>query len=85
MTKTNHNQVSGALSLGKFGDLIFTRQSAVPDAKTHPSIFSAIAGRLHALRAQRAAAAELAGLSDRELADIGVNRQQIASLTRIRR
>jgi uncharacterized protein YjiS (DUF1127 family) len=85
MAKTNHNQVSGALSLGKFGDLIFTRQTPVSGAQTHPSIFSAIARRLHALRAQRAGAAELAGLSDRELADIGVSREQISSLTRIRR
>ena len=85
MTKLNHNQVSSAMSLGKFGDLIFTRQTPVSGVKTHESIFSAIVGRLQNWRAERAAAAELAGLSDRELADIGISREQISSLTRIRR
>ena len=85
MTKLNHNQVSGALSLGKFGDLIFTRQAPVGGANTHRSIVSAVIGRLQNWRAERAASAELAGLSDRALADIGISREQISSLTRIRR
>ncbi len=85
MTKLNHNQLSGALSLGKFGDLIFTRQAAISGAHTHRSIFSAIVERFQTWRAERAASAELAGLSDRELSDIGVTRQQIPSLTRFRR
>jgi uncharacterized protein YjiS (DUF1127 family) len=85
MTKLNHNQLSGAMSLGKFGDLIFTRQTPVAGADTHRSLFSAMLGRLQSWRAERAAAAELAGLSDRELSDIGVSREQISSLTRIRR
>ena len=85
MTKLNHNQVSSAMSLGKFGDLIFTRQRPVSGANTHRSIFSAVLGRLQNWRAERAASAELAGLSDRALADIGISREQIASLTRIRR
>jgi uncharacterized protein YjiS (DUF1127 family) len=85
MTKLNHNQVSSAMSLGKFGDLIFTRQTPVSGADTHRGLFSAIFGRLQNWRAERAASAELARLSDRELSDIGVSREQIASLTRIRR
>jgi uncharacterized protein YjiS (DUF1127 family) len=85
MTKTNHNQVSGALSLGKFGNLFFTRQPAFAGAETHSSVFSAIVGLFQAWRAQRAAGLELAGLSDRELADIGVSRQNIPTLVRIRR
>jgi uncharacterized protein YjiS (DUF1127 family) len=85
MTKLNHNQLSGAMSLGKFGDLIFTRQTPVSGANTHRSMFSEIVGRIQNWRAERAASAELAGLSDRELSDIGVSREQISSLTRIRR
>ncbi len=85
MAKTNHNQVSGTLSLGKFGNLFFTRQIAFLGADTHSGMFPGIISRVRNWQAQRAAAQELAGLSDRELADIGVNRQQIPSLVRIRR
>jgi uncharacterized protein YjiS (DUF1127 family) len=85
MTKTNHNQVSGALSLGKFGNLLFTRQTAFPGAATHSSVFSKINDLFQAWRAQREAAEELSRLSDRELADIGVSRQNIPTLVRIRR
>ncbi len=85
MTKLNHNQVSSAMSLGKFGDLIFTRQAPVSGADTHRGFLPGLVARFQTWRAERAASAELAGLSDRELADIGVTRQQIPSLTRIRR
>jgi uncharacterized protein YjiS (DUF1127 family) len=85
MTKSNHNQVSGALSLNKFGNLFFARQTAFHGAATHSSVFSKIGDLFQAWRAQRAAAQELSGLSDRELADIGVTRQNIPTLVRIRR
>lgn len=82
MAKTNHNQVSGELSLGKFGNLFFTRQTPFQGAGTHPSLLSKLATGFKAWRAQRAAAAELSRLSDRELADIGVTRQQIPAVVR---
>ncbi len=82
MAKTNHNQVSGALSLGKFSGLFFTRQTPFQGAATHPSMLSKFAAGFKAWRAQREAAAELSRLSDRELADIGVTRQQIPAVIR---
>jgi uncharacterized protein YjiS (DUF1127 family) len=85
MTKTNHNQSSGALSLGKFGSLFFARQTAFHGAATHSGLLASIANLFQAWRAQRAAAQELSDLSDRELADIGVTRQNIPTLVRIRR
>jgi uncharacterized protein YjiS (DUF1127 family) len=82
MAKINHNQVSAELSLGKFGSLFFTRQTPLRGAATHPSIFSNLAAGFKAWREQREAAAELSRLSDRELADIGLTRQQIPAVIR---
>jgi uncharacterized protein YjiS (DUF1127 family) len=64
-----HNQ----FSLGKVGDLLFARQTPLLEAETRPSI----ASRFAAWRQRRAAVAELSALSDRELADIGLTRQEI--------
>ena len=77
---SSYSYSSSPLSLGKFGELLFVRQTPMLQAETHPSIVSALSGRFNAWRERRAAAAELAGLSDRQLADIGVNRQQISQV-----
>ncbi len=78
---STQNQTSNILSPGKlgskFGDLLFTRQPAVLGAKTHKSLVASLSSRLGAWRERRLAAAELASLSDRELADIGVSRHEI--------
>jgi uncharacterized protein YjiS (DUF1127 family) len=71
---------SNPLSLGKFGELLFVRQTPMLQAETHPSILSDLSGRFNAWRERRAAAAELAGLSDRQLADIGVSRSRISQV-----
>jgi uncharacterized protein YjiS (DUF1127 family) len=84
MAYFNHNQSSGQFSQGKF-DLFFTRQPRFMNAKTHPGIFSELVSRFNAWRAERSAAHELFGLSDRELADIGLTRQDIPTVVRIRR
>lgn len=77
MSGSIHTQSSRSLSLGKIGSLLFTRQPRIRDAKTHPGIISGLAHSFSAWRARRAAIVELSGLSDRELADIGLTRQQI--------
>jgi len=82
---TTHNQTSNPLSLGKFGNLLFARQTPVLGTATHKSIFASLSARLGAWRERRAAAAELAGLSDRELADIGVSRQEIPQVVMVRK
>jgi uncharacterized protein YjiS (DUF1127 family) len=79
------NNIHNQFSLGKFGDMLFVRQTPMLCAETHPSITSRLAGRFNAWRERRSAAAELTGMSDRELADIGVTRQEIPTLIRIRR
>jgi uncharacterized protein YjiS (DUF1127 family) len=77
MSGSTHNQSSSLLSLGKLGNLLFARQTPMRNAETHPAIFTEFARRFNAWRDRRAAAAELYGLSDRELADIGLTRLQI--------
>jgi uncharacterized protein YjiS (DUF1127 family) len=74
---TTHNQTSSFLSLGKFGGMLFNRQTPVRNAETHPGILSSLFGGFNTWRERRAAVNELAGLSDRELADIGLTREQI--------
>jgi uncharacterized protein YjiS (DUF1127 family) len=71
MANTIHNH----FSLGKFGAMLFARQAPINGAPTHPSLFE----KFSAWRDRRAATRELSGLSDRELADIGLTRQEIAS------
>ncbi len=62
--------------LGKLTDMFSTRTSA--ERAATPSL----AARLAAWRRQREAEAELARLSDRELADIGITRQSIRMAVR---
>jgi uncharacterized protein YjiS (DUF1127 family) len=77
MTTKINNQFSPARLGGKFGDLLFARQAPVLSAPTHPGILSGVAARFTAWHKRRAAIAELSALSDRELADIGITRDQI--------
>ena len=65
-------------SLGKFGAFLFARQPGFPQAPRHKSLFGALA----AWRNRRRATTELSGLSDRNLADIGVTRQEIPEVVR---
>ena len=68
MTNTiNHFSVS------KFAGFIFGRQAPIPAAPRHKTLAAAFAEWRH----QRRARAELNGLSDRDLADIGLTRQEI--------
>lgn len=73
--------ITNPFSLGKFGDLLFTRQTPMVTAERHKSLLNS----LKAWRARRKAEAELVSLSDRELADIGVSRQGIHAAVRTRR
>lgn len=68
--------IYNSFSLGKVGTLLFTRQTPMVAAERHPTLL----GSLKAWRARQVAKAELASLSDRELADIGVTRQEISSV-----
>jgi uncharacterized protein YjiS (DUF1127 family) len=72
-----HNQSSHFWSPVRFGNLLFARQAPALNAETHPSIFASLASQFNVWRERRAAVNELGGLSDRELADIGLTRQQI--------
>ena len=60
-------------SFGKVAGFLFTRQNPSNHAATHSGFIS----RFNNWRERRAAASELSRLSDRELADIGLTRQQI--------
>jgi uncharacterized protein YjiS (DUF1127 family) len=77
---TTHNQNLSFLSLGKFSGLLFGRQTPVRDAETHPGMLSNLIGGFNSWRERRAAVNELSGLSDRELADIGLTRAQISEV-----
>ncbi len=85
MSNATHNHSSNLLSLGKFGNLLFSRQPPILDANTHPGIFAGLARHYNAWVERRAALAELSGLSDRALADIGLTRQQIPEAVRRKR
>jgi uncharacterized protein YjiS (DUF1127 family) len=74
MTTNIHNRTN----LGKFGDLLFARQTPMVAAERHKGILDSFAD----WRARRAAKAELSSLSDRELADIGLTRQEIPHAVR---
>jgi uncharacterized protein YjiS (DUF1127 family) len=69
MTTNIHN----SFTLSKVGAMLFARQTPMVAAERHEGLLSS----LKAWRARRAAQAELTNLSDRELADIGLTRQQI--------
>jgi uncharacterized protein YjiS (DUF1127 family) len=70
--------ISDQRSLGKFGALLFVRQTPLVEAERHPSLLT----QFRTWRARRAAEMELSGLSDRELADIGLTRQEIPVVVR---
>lgn len=86
---TTRNQTSNPSSLGRFGDLLFARQTPMLHAETHRGRLSGRAAdfqaRLQAWRERRKAAAELSRLSDRELEDIGLTRQQIPDIVSAKR
>jgi uncharacterized protein YjiS (DUF1127 family) len=75
MANTTNNH-----SFAKFGDFFFGRQAPVLGAKTHPGLLTSLAKGFDAWRERRAAAAELSRLSDRDLADIGITRQEIPDI-----
>ncbi|MDE8347151.1 MAG: DUF1127 domain-containing protein [Acidocella sp.] len=77
MTTNIHNHAA----LGKFGELLFTRQTPMVAAERHRGLLDSF----RAWRERRAAAAELSNLSDRDLADIGLTRQDIPNAVRARR
>lgn len=74
MTANIHN----AFSLGKFGEFVFARQTPCLAAERHPSL----RGSFKSWRRRRAAERELSRLTDRELADIGVSRDNIGKAVR---
>ena len=69
MTTHIHNHSS----LSKITDLLFARQTPYVSAEQHKGLLNS----LKAWQTRRAAEAELNRLSDRDLADIGLTRQQI--------
>lgn len=68
--------MSNQTNLGKFGALLFARQTPMVEAERHPSLGE----QFKAWRTRRAAQAELSRLTDRELADIGLTRQEIPAV-----
>jgi uncharacterized protein YjiS (DUF1127 family) len=60
-------------SLSKFGAFLFVRQTPLLGAERHKGWLQ----QLVDWRARRMASSELSALSDRELADIGLTRQEI--------
>jgi uncharacterized protein YjiS (DUF1127 family) len=73
-----HKGLRESLNLNKFADLLFTRQPLCVEAPRHKSLLDGFSS----WRARRAAEEELSSLSDRELADIGVNRENIHNAVR---
>lgn len=65
--------VASGFSLAKLGAFLFTHQAPVAAAERHQGLVNS----LKSWRARRVAEAELGELSDRELADIGVARENI--------
>ncbi len=72
------NLFSPAKVGSRLSGLLFTRQAGFTDAPRHKTMLGAWAE----WRRRRLAAAELNALSDRELADIGVSRQEIPQVAR---
>jgi uncharacterized protein YjiS (DUF1127 family) len=70
--------ISNHFSLGKLGELLFVRQTPAVAAETHKGL----TGWLAEWRNRRSATAELSNLSDRDLADIGLTRQEIPAVVR---
>jgi uncharacterized protein YjiS (DUF1127 family) len=77
MATTIHNQPS----LGKFGELVFTRQTPQVAAERHKGLLDSF----RAWRKRRNAEVELPNLSDRGLADIGSTRGDIGNAVRVHR
>jgi len=65
-------------SLSKLGEFLFARQTPHMEAETHKSLVEPFL----AWRDRRAAEKELARMSDRNLADIGLTRQGIKDAVR---
>ncbi len=82
---TTHHQTSNPQPWLKLGGRVFGRQAPALDAPAHSGAFARLWERVGAWRQRRAAVAELSGLSDRELADIGVSRQEIPQVVALRR
>jgi uncharacterized protein YjiS (DUF1127 family) len=70
--------INNHFSLSKIGELLFARQTPAVAAETHKGL----TGWFTDWRGQREAANELSRLSDRELADIGLTRQEIPAVVR---
>jgi uncharacterized protein YjiS (DUF1127 family) len=68
--------ISNHFSLSKVRDLLFARQTPQVEAERHQTL----TGAFKTWRARQNARAELMNLSDRELADIGILRSQIADV-----
>jgi uncharacterized protein YjiS (DUF1127 family) len=73
--------MNSRLSLSKFGDLLFARQTPEVAAERHKDMLESF----KSWRERRAAERELSRLSERELADIGLTRQGIPEAVRMRR
>jgi uncharacterized protein YjiS (DUF1127 family) len=73
--------MNSRLSLSKFGDLLFARQTPQVAAEKHQGMLESF----KAWRERRAAERELGNLSDRDLSDIGLTRQGIPEAVKMRR
>lgn len=72
------SNISTPTTLSKLGALLFARQTPVATVPRHKSLSEAF----KAWRALRSAESELYSLSDRDLADIGLCRQDIPAAVR---
>lgn len=70
--------ISEQPALSKLGTMIFSRRSPLVEAERQAGVLV----QLMRWRERRAAEAELSALSDRELADIGLTRQEIPVVVR---
>ncbi len=76
MTSTIQNNAAFA----KLGGFLFARQTPLLSAERHKGLLNGFS----AWRERRAAERELSQLSDRELADIGLTREQIPAVVQNR-
>jgi uncharacterized protein YjiS (DUF1127 family) len=70
--------ISDQPTLSKLGALMFSRRSPLVEAERQQGVLA----QFSSWRARRSAEAELSALSDRELADIGLTRQEIPAVVR---